>query len=203
MIIYATKQTFERYKLKLPGELTPPMNKLAEAVIEKESGDKFLEWGAKLFYFDRRKCIQVVNFASKFTLFLIDIKINDLIHIEDFVAHYLLTLYKDDQQMTKALQKLFEKSPAVCFAKLTDKSAIATLNATQSRFAGDGDLFYDFIKDGILNTTKINWMINFDWLFTMKIDGNTEYFYAGERFRTLLLDRYRMYEEQSSCVLLT
>ncbi|QOV18188.1 hypothetical protein INP51_09040 [Blautia liquoris] len=69
MIIYATKQTFERYKLKLPKELTPPINQIAEAVIENESGDKILEWGAKLFYFDKRKCIQVVNFASKLTLF--------------------------------------------------------------------------------------------------------------------------------------
>jgi len=72
MIIYATKLTFERYKLKLPAELTPPIDRIAQAVIEKESGDKLLEWGAKLFYFDKRKCIQVVNFASKFTLFLID-----------------------------------------------------------------------------------------------------------------------------------
>ncbi len=78
MIIYATKLTFERYKLKPPAELKPPLNMVARTVIENESGDKLLEWGAKLFYFDKRKCIQVVNFASKFTLFLIDVKIADL-----------------------------------------------------------------------------------------------------------------------------
>lgn len=61
MIIYATKQTFERYKLKLPSELSHPINMIAQTVIENESGDKLLEWGAKLFCFDRRKCIQVVN----------------------------------------------------------------------------------------------------------------------------------------------
>jgi hypothetical protein len=72
-------------------------------VIEKESGDKLLEWGAKLFYFDRRKCIQVVNFASKFTLFLIDIKVIDLENVGDMMAHYLLELYKSDREMTKAL----------------------------------------------------------------------------------------------------
>ena len=42
MIIYATKQTFERYKLKLPTELTPPLNGIAEVVIENESGDSLL-----------------------------------------------------------------------------------------------------------------------------------------------------------------
>ena len=35
MIIYVTKQTFERYKLKLPEDLKPPMNELAQAVMEK------------------------------------------------------------------------------------------------------------------------------------------------------------------------
>ena len=190
MIIYATKRTFERYKLKLPVELTPPINRITQAVIEKESGDKLLEWGAKLFYFDRRKCIQVVNFASKFTLFLIDIKVADLENVGDMIAHYLLELYKNDREMTKALKKMFEGNFVTCFAKLTDKSAIATLNTTQSRFADDGYRFYEFIRGGILHSMEINHDVNFKWLFTMKTDGKTEYFYGGEKFRKIVLDRY-------------
>ncbi len=104
MIIYATKQTFERYKLKLPAELTPPLN---------------------------------------------------------MIAHYLLELYKDDKEMAKALKKLFEGNPVTCFAKLTDKSAIATLNTTQSSFADDGYRFYEFIREGILHTMEINHAANF------------------------------------------
>lgn len=49
MIIYATKQTFQRYNLKLPAELTPPVNMIAQAVIEKEGGDRLLEWGQNYF----------------------------------------------------------------------------------------------------------------------------------------------------------
>jgi hypothetical protein len=190
MIIYATKQTFERYKLKLPTELTPPINVIAGAVIEKEKGDRLLEWGAKLFYFDKRKCIQVVNFASKFTLFLVDVKVADLENVGDMIVHYLLELYKDDKQMTVALKKMFEENSVICFAKITDKSAIATLNTTQSRFAYDGYRFYEFIRDGILHTIKINHAVNFTWLFTIKIDGKTEYIYAGEKFREIVLNRY-------------
>lgn len=190
MIIYATKLTFERYKLKLPADLAPPINRIAQAVIENESGDRLLEWGAKLFYFDRRKCIQAVNFASKLTLFLIDIKAADLVNIGNLVAHYLLELYKNDRQMTKALEKLFEENPVTCFAKLTDKSAIATLNTTQLGFAADGYRFYDYIRDNILHTLEINHDVNFDWMFTMKNSGKTDYFLAGEKFRELVLGRY-------------
>ena len=190
MIIYATKQTFERYKLKLPKELTPPINQIAETVIENERGNKILEWGAKLFYCDKKKCIQVVNFASKLTLFLVDVKVTDLENVGDMMANYLLELYKTDKQMTEALKKMFEANPITCFEKLTDKSAIATLNTTQSRFADDGYRFYEFIRDGILHTLEINHAVNFDWLFTMKINGKTEYIYAGEKFREIVLERY-------------
>ena len=190
MIIYVTKQTFQRYKLKLPNELTPPLNQIVEAVIQKESGDKILEWGAKLFYFDKRKCIQIVNFASKLTLFLVDIKLADLGNVGDMIARYLLELYKTDKQMTGALKRMFETNPITCFGKLTDKSAIATLNTPQRGFAYNGYYFYEFIRDGILHTLEINHAVNFNWLFTMKINGKTEYIYAGEKFKEIVLERY-------------
>lgn len=190
MIIYATKQTFERYKLKLPSELMPSTRLIAQSVIEKEDGDRLLEWGAKIFYLDKRKCIQVVNFASKFTLFLFDIKVDDIENIGDMIAHYLLELYSDDLEMIKALKKMFEENHVTCIAKLTDKSAIATLNSTQMRYVGNGEYFYEFIQNGVLHSLEINHDVNFKWLFTMKIKGKTEYFYAGEKFREIMLDRY-------------
>lgn len=146
--------------------------------------------GAKLFYFDRRKCIQIVNFASKFTLFLMDIKVSDLENIGNLVSYYLLELYKHDRKMTKALEKMLEENFVTCFSKLTDKSAIATLNITQSRFAQDGYRFYEFIRGGILYSMEINHDVNFKWLFTMKANGKTEYFYSGEKFREIVLNRY-------------
>ena len=191
MIIYATKQTFERYsKLKLPQDLTPPINMIAQSIIEKESGDRLVEWGAKLFYFDKKKCIQVVNFASKMTLFLVDIKVADLENVGDLIAHYLLQLYKADEQMIAALKNMFEESPITCFDKLTDKSAIATLNRTQTDFLDDGYRLYEFIRDGVLHTVEINHAINFKWLFTMKVGKQTDYFYAGEKFREIAINIY-------------
>ena len=168
----------------------PSTRLIAQSVIEKEDGDRLLEWGAKIFYLDKRKCIQVVNFASKFTLFLFDIKVDDIENIGDMIAHYLLELYSDDLEMIKALKKMFEENHVTCIAKLTDKSAIATLNSTQMRYVGNGEYFYEFIQNGVLHSLEINHDVNFKWLFTMKIKGKTEYFYAGEKFREIMLDRY-------------
>ncbi len=48
---------------------------------EDKTGDQLLEWGLKLFYFDGMKCVQAVNFASKLTLFLFDIKNEEIGYI--------------------------------------------------------------------------------------------------------------------------
>lgn len=190
MIIYVTKQTFDRFKLKMPEDLPPPMDQITQLVIADESGDRLHEWGGKLFYFDRRKCIQIVNFASKFTLFLFDIKLDDLPDVGNQIAGYLFDLYSSDRKMQKALDLMFEEHPLVCFSRIKDRSIIATLNATQTGFALDGDRFYDYIHDGILHTREINRTVNFEWFFTMKTNGKKEYCTAGDRFKELVIEKY-------------
>ena len=191
MILYATKETFERFNLKLPDEMSDPLiGALSQAVIESESGDRLLEWGAKLFYFVRRKCIQVVNFASKLTFFLISIKLDDLPELGNLIAEYLMNLYADDAEMEKRLKLLFKEYPVVAFSKLKDKSVIATLNHTQRYYLDDGYRLGDYIENGIMQSRKINRDINRDWYFTEKVNGKTEYFQSADKFRELLMKRY-------------
>lgn len=63
-----------------------------------------LEWGAKLFYLDRRKCIQICHFASKLTVLLVDIKKADLEIVRELVARYLMHIYSDNKRMTNLLK---------------------------------------------------------------------------------------------------
>ncbi len=68
MIIYTTKLMRDRYKIKMSEDYIINKDIVGE-LIEKESGDRMLEWGAKLFYFTGGKCIQRDHFASKITVF--------------------------------------------------------------------------------------------------------------------------------------
>ncbi len=191
MILYMTKQTIERYKIELPEEMEPAQKYLAKALMKKERDDKLFEWGGKLFYFDRRKCIQFVNFASKFTLFMVDVKKDMVYQAANMMAHYLLSIYADDQAMTDALKRMLTDHPLSCFAKLTDKSAISTLNYTQRTYLEDGDRLWDYIDSSdTLQVMDINRDVNFKNLFTMTINGKKNYIYAGERYRELVLARY-------------
>lgn len=191
MIIYATKQTIERYKLKMPHEFADPvMRPLVQAVYEKEQGDLLLEWGAKLFYFDRRKCIQVCNFASKFTLVLVDIKMADLESVGDAIAQYMMDIYSEDRVMTSLLERFFEESPFVCFSKLTNRSILTTMNRFQTYYLQDGYRLYEYIENNILQTRKLNRFLNTNYPGSEKVNGKTEYFFPIEKLKNLLKERY-------------
>jgi hypothetical protein len=191
MILYATKQTIERFNIKMPYEMHPISEASSNQVIKEQQGDPLLEWGLKLFYFDRRKCIQAMNFASKLTIFLIDVKVSDIGYIANSIALYLFDMYKDDQCMVQLLEKLFSQYTLCAFSKLTDRSIISSLNRNQMVFAYDGNLFFDYLENGVLQTRRINYDVNFKWIVTKSIAGKTEYIYPGEYFKELVNDRYR------------
>lgn len=190
MIIYVTKQTAERYKLDLSEKTSSPLKEFAKAVIGSEGGDKMLEWGAKLFYFDRRKCLEVANFASKFTLFLIDIKIDAFPNIGNLMAYYLYDIYQDDPEATDLLDRYFREASICIFSRLKDKSNIAHLNHALGDFALDGYRLYDFIEDGILHTKEFNRLYNKEYPVTRMIDGKKEYDFTANVFKELLQARY-------------
>lgn len=152
---------------------------------------RFLNGGAKLFYFDRRKCLEVANFASKFTLFLVDIKVDDLPGIGSLIAHCVSYIYENDPLMTDLLERYFDKCPILVFLKLTDKSNIAHLNHTLSDFAWDGYRLADYIENNILQSMKLNKYFNTEWPVTRMIDGKKEYVYPAETFAMLLKEHYR------------
>ena len=122
MIIYATKQTVDRYGMTMPENFTDPiMKSVVQNTYDLEKDNSILEWGAKIFYFDGRKCIQVCNFASKLTFVLIDIKKSELEIVGDLIARYLLELYAGNKKMIKLLKRMFNEHPVCLFAKFTNK----------------------------------------------------------------------------------
>ncbi|MCI7402148.1 MAG: hypothetical protein MSH40_05680 [Christensenella sp.] len=191
MIYYATQQTLERYKLNTPENFQSETGDIVRMIANKERGNRLYEWGCKLFYFDRRKCLQVVHFASKLTIFLIDIKMDDIVYATNAVAQYIFDIYDGDKMMKRALERYFKSSPIVVFDKITDRSIIATLNKTQSDWAEDGYYFYEFIINGILQTKEINRKINRDWIFTRKVNGKTEYIRSAEEFEKLIKENFK------------
>ena len=160
MIFYCTKETMERFHLKTPSEMREPMRSACQAVVALECEKNIYQWGAKLFYFDGRKCMQVMHILSGLTVFVIDIKKDDLPLIGNHVAEYVFDIYKGDRKMTRALEKYYRSSPMVVMDRLQDRSAMASLNSTLRFWAEDGDRFYEYIRDGILHTLEINRDVN-------------------------------------------
>lgn len=190
MILYATKETIQRFGIPMIDELSDFNQVLAKKLIEEQTGDPLLEWGIKIFYFDRRKCVQAVNYASKMAIFLFDLKNDEIAYISNAIAQYLLNIFENDKEMEKTLKKFFEDYPFCTFSKISNRSIISSLNHNQLEFAGDGDAFYDYIENGVLKTKDINKEFNWEWITTNTINGKKEYIYPAKCFREMLLKRY-------------
>ena len=140
MILYATKQTIKELNIPMPNELSAFNNIMANKVIKDQAGDELLEWGLKLFYFDGRKCVQTVNFASKLTLFLFDIKNEEIRWIANGIA---IIAYINIILSTNVL-KLFIKKRAN--NTLMDSTIIVIIDAA----------FFNFIFSSVIFTTFVN-----------------------------------------------
>ncbi len=186
MIIYFTKQTVDRYKI----ELNDKNAKNSESLTSKnEASNELFKWGAKLFYFDGRKSIQLVNFASRLTIFLFDIKVKDFNDIPIMLANYLMLIFEDKLEVHDLLSKYFDEGKEFYFDRLKDRSVISTINYTQSAFE-EVDMFYEYLEDGVLKTIELNRWVNFNYLFGLKINGKRDYIISSERFEELLRERY-------------
>ena len=194
MILYITK-TKDRFNIPLYSELTDELELLARNILVKEQDDIF-KWGVKIFYFDRRKCLQIMNFASKVSIFLIDIKVQDVKEISNMLAHYLKIIYEDDLEVVELLDRYFKETPISFFDTLKDRSVIGSLNHNERYFLEGGYRLYDFIENGTLHTIRLNKQFNFRYIVGKKSNGKTEYIVPGEEFKKMLSQRYEILYNQ-------
>jgi len=189
MIFYVTKKTRERLKIPLHNEIADELQGLVRTVLLRETDDIF-KWGIKIFYFDSRKCLQVIHFASKLGIFLIDIKVQDIKTIGDRIIAYLSKIYEDDKKVLDLLSCFFKESCFAVFDALKDRSMIATLNRNESIFLDNGYELRRFIRDGILHSLEIIRKYNFMYYATKKVNGKSIYITPGEEFKKVLEERY-------------
>ncbi len=190
MIFYPTKQTAERLKLAMADAFAGDAAVAACLALARNHDRPLAQWGLKLFYFDGRKCLQCVNFASKLTIFLFDLKVADMPHLPQMLEHYILSLYEGDPAMTRALHAMLKDDQISVCMPLKDRRIIAALNHTQSDYAFDGERFWDYVQGGILHSLKINRDVNFHHLVTHVVAGKKDFYYPGELYRELVLAAY-------------
>ena len=192
MIIYGTKQTMERYGIPQIKEIQDLKQKEAATnIYDAEHGDRMLEWGAKVFYFERRKCLQVCHFASKITFVFLDFKKKEIPALSSLIARCMFALYEDKPDMQNLLNHFWEEHGGTCFEKLTDRKVISTMNYFQSAYIEFSGLLYNWIEEaGAIDMIKINKIINEDHIVSEKINGKTDYYCPIKKFEELLKEYY-------------
>jgi hypothetical protein len=169
MIIYGTKETRKVYHMPLPDQIVSPLLRLAIAnTKQKEAGDRLFEWGAKVFYFEGSRCLQLCNFASKFTIVMALVTDDMIKRLPEYIFEYLYDVYAGDPQMKKLIDRYLADNTIMFFDKLTDRVTISSMNHFQVYFMDDGDRFYDFAEGNLIRTRALNKKVNCDYLMAKR-----------------------------------
>lgn len=191
MDISVTKRTAERFNLDSRIKLD---TKITSGLGNSNANDIF-SWGAKVFYIQGKKSLQIMNMASKLTFVIIDIANKDLEEINELIYAYMIELMWDDASIRDFIQQYIndDSEKKLNFYYLKERSTISSLNYTQRTLLDDPEFIYSFVKDGILNVSEMNYYLNREYLVTIPIDGKKEYYYASEYFKDLLVLYYCPY----------
>lgn len=191
MDISFTKRTAERFNLDSRIKLD---TKITSGLGNSNVNDIF-SWGAKVFYIQGKKSLQIMNMASKLTFVIIDIANKDLEEINELIYAYMIELMWDDASIRDFIQQYIndDSEKKLNFYYLKERSTISSLNYTQRTLLDDPEFIYSFVKDGILNVSEMNYYLNREYLVTIPIDGKKEYYYASEYFKDLLVLYYCPY----------
>ena len=190
MIFYITKEMNDYYDLLFTPEANPEFVAIAEEFKTIEKGDELLEWGATAFYFDYRMSIQVINYATKLTLFLMYVPYDAMEDFGNFLIEHLEKLYEGDDVMLRALHNMYKESMCVVFDRLYKKSIIHSLSFVYKDFLNNGDNFINYVKDNILHSIILNKELNFKYKFNRVVNGVKEEYCSGKLFRKEIIKRF-------------
>ncbi len=178
MRLEGTKQTIERFNIQLDSE-----------VVTEDS--MIFNFAMKLFYANGKKCLQIIHVKTKLTIILYDVKNSDIKNIDIRIKQEIYKLFKEDIAFTEYLDKFFEYNTNLTFGKLSNRSAISTLNRTERMFIEDLEIFYMDEDTGKVVCDEILHEINFNYFMTITENKKTRYMLTGEEFKETLTSWFR------------
>lgn len=178
MRLEGTKQTIERFNIELDSEVATDDNSL-------------FYFAMKLFYANGKKCLQIIHVQTKLTIILYDVKNSDIKNLDIRIKPEIYKLFKEDIAFTECLDKFFEYNPKLTFGKLSNRSAISTLNRTEMVFIDDLEIFYIDEDTSEVVCDEILHQINFNYFMTITENKKPRYMLAAEEFKETITNYFK------------
>ncbi|MCK8826565.1 plasmid pRiA4b ORF-3 family protein [Natroniella acetigena] len=133
---------------KLRDEINFPIE-----VVAEEDRDDFYNWHAHLFRINRRKCIMLMNVATRYSIFLYGLKKKDFENFTALCRAAIKKNFKADRINKEYITEYFAKAGEVKYTKTYNRSVISTLNNMKrdTEFRID-----DFLPTERMNLIRLN-----------------------------------------------
>ncbi len=97
---------------------------------EYESGksEPFYEWHANVFYYNRKKCVILMNNLTRYCITLFDIKAKDFKQFYQIVLNSIKETFLAEGFLEKQVNKYIENCGVIDFTKTHDRSILSQIN---------------------------------------------------------------------------
>lgn len=189
MIFYGTKSLMS--EMHKDGKELSEVGKMIErATIEKEQGNPLFEWAVNTYCFGELRCTQIVNVASRLTVFVCQHAKDD---VRLFVVGFLkglIELYGDDEEINDALLKYLKAANQLAYLPLKNRSMQAALNYVKVDIVQNGYGLEMFMINDQFNNRLLNEYVS-HYMTPVTIDNVKQYVIPKEYFKTLIMDKYK------------
>lgn len=96
--------------------------------------------------------MQIMNFASKLCVFLVDIKVKEIMPM---LFQYIIILFEEDKDFSGILERFLTETRVAVYDALVDKSIITSMNQIEGNYLEYGDRLYYYLRDGVLHTREL------------------------------------------------
>lgn len=189
MVFHITQGFANRFNLTMADALPAEEKVSAMHLLKIKKWDPLVAWGIKGFDFGKYKCFQMLNFATKFSLFVFNVEDGSVENLGDIIWEYMNVIYAGDEEMLAALEKYFTVNRYSVFTPLLDKPSLASLVRNEQMFTNLEKLG-KYVDGGVLQTKKLNTEYNKGYLVARIFRGKTEFIVPADRFRQLVIERF-------------
>ncbi|MCK8817619.1 plasmid pRiA4b ORF-3 family protein [Natroniella sulfidigena] len=145
---------------KLRNEINFPIE-----VVAEEDRDDFYNWHVHLFRINRRKCVMLMNVATRYSIFLYGLKKKDFENFNALCIAAIKKNFKADRIDKEHITEYFAKTGEIKYTKTYNRSVISTLNNMKrdTEFRID-----DFLPTERMNLIRLNKVNNDTPILTLE-----------------------------------
>lgn len=189
MVFYSDKKTAAEMFSSFPGRSDHELDRTFGTVTQRYSYDPLFAWELEIFTVCGRKCMQVMNILTRFSLFIFDPDESKPLSFQQLMKDCLTDMFQGDPSFCRAIEKCFGASTLCIFKERTDSDASDAMREIRNHFSCDAERFAKSVKS-LHDAKELNLIVNYNLPQTLNVFGRSVTSMSGHIYHDEIINRF-------------